>query len=1262
MVGTVLKDDLGDFVADQFGQWVDNLHKSDPPLPPIEIPNPLEAVAPAAQQMGNALPIPGQEQIANALAMPGQAVEGARSAFLDWTDSLNSTRESNLAAPPVEDYQRVGNLPPSDFMQWTQQVESGLPPPSAPVTAPSVAPAGGTAAPALPHSEEPATATDQVQTAAPNAASRWKTQFDFGATYTGSYRTGTPHRGVDLVPSSGGGIGTPVEAFYPGTVSNIFRDSGAGGLVVYVQDADGLTHAYMHLQDVAPGLQVGQRVDRGTPLARMGESGTEGSPHLHYEVRKNAANGDPLNQLIDPRPYMRGGAVGANAPQGVSPTSAVPTTAGISGGGARAGGVGERGQQILAGAADVASWLGDQGQKALQAVLITEGGLNNARGDQGHSAGPLQFYGGPKGGQLNNFARAMGLGLEEAKAYVEQHPLEAVQWAIGTPSNPGYLGRAIADGLARNLSGAELATYAQRTGQVSESPERAGQNYNALFGGGQDALAGGVRAATGVVTDVLGPSQRLVASTAENVGTAASTARQDASSALTDWMLERRDQGAAALEGFRAPVTAVGDVLGQIGELPGLSEADRTARRQMLEQSPLGQVREQIANAPVLGGALDIARKQTWLVEDRELLEEATPQQIETARNYASLTNPNPTDQDIANVLRGFRAGENAAMAGTPGGPASAAGKVVPPANWGDKAVTVGVNNLLGNPAGMLSNALSGVGENLYRPLNTAIVRRELGPAFNDLRAQGGAIGDALADAWHTFRSGERRSGLDTPDYPEAFPGWSGTLPFTSGNLRFNTAMDEFNRKLADVGGQAAELARRQRANPGLDEFGLLDRFRQDIADAGASAQKSATFESGGTGFGEDIAAARRKLTDPNASPRDRAKGLLATILVPFSKIPDAILTRGVLGMPVVAETRAAINVAKALRSGDSAAVQTALHQWVLTEAVNAAIGWQVVQGNITGAGPDDPSKKSALMNARDENGDPIWQPNSLKVPTPWGARFIPYSSLGPIAGRLGLIANAVEQYKLAEGKVDPDYVTATGKALGETITDAWYLQNIGRAFQAIKNGKIFDAAGETLLDFGERHIPDAALANQLRQMMDPVVREPSEEQPRGALEDIANRIPGLSQFVAPKLDPATGQPITRPKDIGSLLLRSPAPGQPNPVNEALARHNLGVPDAPNTVTRGSATLELTDDEKRRYLELAGPEVGRRVESVIGGTSYDNLPLDQQRRRLEGAVRTGRDAGEAKLWASIPLEERNRRVREYREAQKRQAEPSVRLP
>jgi conjugative element/phage-associated large polyvalent protein len=167
-----------------------------------------------------------------------------------------------------------------------------------------------------------------------------------------------------------------------------------------------------------------------------------------------------------------------------------PTTAELSGGGPAMRTLSDRARQILASAADAASWLGAEGQKALQAILVTEGGMDNARGDQGLSAGPLQFYSGGPGdpGQLDVFARDKGLTLAQARTYVEQNPSEAVQWAIGTADAPGYLGRALVNGQRQGLTGADLATFAQHYGQVSVSPERAGANYDSLFPAGAQPL------------------------------------------------------------------------------------------------------------------------------------------------------------------------------------------------------------------------------------------------------------------------------------------------------------------------------------------------------------------------------------------------------------------------------------------------------------------------------------------------------------------------------------------------------------------------------------------------------------------------------------------------------------------------------------------------------------------------------------------------------------------------------------------------------
>jgi murein DD-endopeptidase MepM/ murein hydrolase activator NlpD len=121
--------------------------------------------------------------------------------------------------------------------------------------------------------------------------------------------------------------------------------------------------------------------------------------------------------------------------------------------------------------------LSQQGAMAAMAIAQTEGGLNGAVGDHGQSFGPFQFY---TGGQLQGFAKALGVSAAEAGHIAVTQPETAVAWAL-RPG--GYLGDSIRTAEKQGLSGPEIATYAQRHGQVSVSPERAGQNYNVLFSG-----------------------------------------------------------------------------------------------------------------------------------------------------------------------------------------------------------------------------------------------------------------------------------------------------------------------------------------------------------------------------------------------------------------------------------------------------------------------------------------------------------------------------------------------------------------------------------------------------------------------------------------------------------------------------------------------------------------------------------------------------------------------------------------------------------
>lgn len=89
------------------------------------------------------------------------------------------------------------------------------------------------------------------------------------------------HHGTDIFAD----FGTPIVASGPGTLVAMGRGP-VGGLAIWVAQDDGNSLYYAHLQKFADGLQSGQRVDKGTILGEVGDSGNAegGAPHLHLQI------------------------------------------------------------------------------------------------------------------------------------------------------------------------------------------------------------------------------------------------------------------------------------------------------------------------------------------------------------------------------------------------------------------------------------------------------------------------------------------------------------------------------------------------------------------------------------------------------------------------------------------------------------------------------------------------------------------------------------------------------------------------------------------------------------------------------------------------------------------------------------------------------------------------------------------------------------------------------------------------------------------
>lgn len=109
----------------------------------------------------------------------------------------------------------------------------------------------------------------------------------FGVRYHPIFHTYRMHTGVDIAAS----YGTPIHAGGRGQV--VFTGwRGGYGKCVIIDHGRGIATLYAHMSSIS--AYVGETVQAGQVIGRVGATGYATGPHLHFEVR---VNGEPVNPL-----------------------------------------------------------------------------------------------------------------------------------------------------------------------------------------------------------------------------------------------------------------------------------------------------------------------------------------------------------------------------------------------------------------------------------------------------------------------------------------------------------------------------------------------------------------------------------------------------------------------------------------------------------------------------------------------------------------------------------------------------------------------------------------------------------------------------------------------------------------------------------------------------------------------------------------------------------------------------------------------------
>lgn len=115
----------------------------------------------------------------------------------------------------------------------------------------------------------------------------------FGLRIHPIYKISKFHAGMDFTAP----VGTEIYASGDGTIAEVSKTKRGMGNCIVINHGYGYSSVYAHLDNF--NVKVGQKVRRGDIIGYVGNTGMSIAPHLHYEIKLNGNNVDPVNYFFN---------------------------------------------------------------------------------------------------------------------------------------------------------------------------------------------------------------------------------------------------------------------------------------------------------------------------------------------------------------------------------------------------------------------------------------------------------------------------------------------------------------------------------------------------------------------------------------------------------------------------------------------------------------------------------------------------------------------------------------------------------------------------------------------------------------------------------------------------------------------------------------------------------------------------------------------------------------------------------------------------
>ena len=115
----------------------------------------------------------------------------------------------------------------------------------------------------------------------------------FGLRIHPIYKISKFHAGMDFTAP----LGTEVYSSGDGTIESVNSGLRGMGNYIVINHGFGYSSLYAHLDSFS--VKPGQKVHRGDVIGYVGNTGLSIAPHLHYEIKLNGQNVDPVNYFFN---------------------------------------------------------------------------------------------------------------------------------------------------------------------------------------------------------------------------------------------------------------------------------------------------------------------------------------------------------------------------------------------------------------------------------------------------------------------------------------------------------------------------------------------------------------------------------------------------------------------------------------------------------------------------------------------------------------------------------------------------------------------------------------------------------------------------------------------------------------------------------------------------------------------------------------------------------------------------------------------------